>query len=58
MLKFELISKRARMLEDNVKVGLTFDDALLLPAKSEVIPREIKLTTHFSKNLTYPGPVS
>jgi IMP dehydrogenase len=45
------------MLEDNVKVGLTFDDALLLPAKSEVLPREIKLTTNFSKNLQINIPI-
>ncbi len=45
------------MLEDNVKVGLTFDDALLLPAKSEVIPREIKLATFFSKNLPINIPI-
>jgi IMP dehydrogenase len=57
MLKFKLISKRLRMLEDNVKVGLTFDDALLLPAKSEVLPREIKLTTQFSKNLQINIPI-
>ena len=45
------------MLEDNVKVGLTFDDALLLPAKSEVLPREIKLATSFSKNLKINIPI-
>jgi IMP dehydrogenase len=45
------------MLEDKVHVGLTFDDALLLPAKSEVLPREIKLTTFFSKNLQINIPI-
>ena len=45
------------MLEDNIQVGLTFDDALLLPAKSEVLPREIELTTNFSRNLQINIPI-
>ena len=28
--------------------GLTFDDVLLIPAYSEVLPREVDLTTKFS----------
>ena len=28
------------MLQDNVKIGLTFDDLLLLPAKSGILPPE------------------
>ncbi len=31
--------------------GLTYDDVLLIPAYSEVLPREVKLTTKFSKNI-------
>jgi len=45
------------MLEDIIEVGLTFDDALLLPAKSEVLPREIDLTTCFSRNLKINIPI-
>ena len=30
--------------------GLTFDDVLLIPAYSEVLPRTVDLTTKFSKN--------
>ncbi|HLR73652.1 MAG TPA: IMP dehydrogenase [Virgibacillus sp.] len=32
-----------------VKEGLTFDDVLLMPAKSEVLPREVSLSTTLSK---------
>lgn len=32
-----------------VKEGLTFDDVLLIPAKSEVLPREVSLSTTLSK---------
>lgn len=31
--------------------GLTFDDVLLIPAYSEVLPREVDLSTNFSKNI-------
>lgn len=31
--------------------GLTFDDVLLIPSYSEVLPREVDLTTNFSRNI-------
>ena len=31
--------------------GLTFDDVLLIPAYSEVLPRNVDLTTKFSRNI-------
>ena len=31
--------------------GLTYDDVLLIPAFSEVLPREVSITTKFSKNI-------
>ncbi|MDE5846394.1 MAG: IMP dehydrogenase, partial [Muribaculaceae bacterium] len=31
--------------------GMTFDDVLLIPAYSEVIPSEVKLATRFSRNI-------
>ncbi len=37
--------------------GLTFDDVLLIPAYSEVLPREVDLTTRFSRNITLNVPV-
>ncbi|MFI3295974.1 MAG: IMP dehydrogenase [Rikenellaceae bacterium] len=37
--------------------GLTFDDVLLIPAYSEVLPREVSLRTRFSKNITLNTPV-
>lgn len=36
--------------------GLTFDDVLLIPAYSEVLPREISLTSRFSRNITLNMP--
>ena len=37
--------------------GLTFDDVLLIPAYSEVLPREVKLQTRFSRNITLNVPL-
>jgi len=37
--------------------GLTFDDVLLIPAYSEVLPREVKLQTRFSRNITLNIPI-
>lgn len=37
--------------------GLTFDDVLLLPAYSEVMPHEAILTTKFSRNIILNTPI-
>ena len=40
-----------------VSEGLTFDDVLLLPEYSEVLPRNVDLTTQFSRNITMNIPI-
>lgn len=37
--------------------GLTFDDVLLIPAYSEVVPRDVELTTRFSRNIELKTPL-
>ncbi|MDE0979047.1 MAG: IMP dehydrogenase [Flavobacteriales bacterium] len=37
--------------------GLTFDDVLLVPAYSEVLPRDVKLGSPFSRNIMLKTPV-
>ena len=37
--------------------GLTFDDVLLIPAYSEVLPREVDLHTRFSRNIPLNIPI-
>ncbi len=37
--------------------GLTFDDVLLVPAYSEVLPREVSLETRFSRNIKLNIPI-
>ena len=36
--------------------GLTFDDVLLIPAYSEVLPKMVELRTHFSRNIELNVP--
>ena len=36
------------MLQKNVREGLTFDDVLLVPARSEVLPRDVDLSTQLT----------
>lgn len=45
-------------IEDRIAYdGLTFDDVLLIPAYSEVIPRDVDLTTSFSRNIRLKIPI-
>jgi IMP dehydrogenase len=37
--------------------GLTYDDVLLVPAYSEVLPREVSIKTKFTRNITLNAPV-
>lgn len=37
--------------------GLTYDDVLLIPAYSEVLPREVDLSTQFSKGISLKAPI-
>lgn len=40
-----------------VTEGLTFDDVLLVPAYSEILPREVSIKTHFSRNVPINTPI-
>ncbi len=37
--------------------GLTYDDVLLVPAYSEILPREVSIKTNFSRNITLNVPI-
>ncbi len=39
------------------KEGLTFDDVLLIPAKSEVLPKDVDLSTHLTKTIVLNAPI-
>ncbi|MDD3568367.1 MAG: IMP dehydrogenase [Bacteroidales bacterium] len=43
--------------EKVVAEGLTFDDVLLVPAYSQVLPREVDISTMFSKRIKINSPI-
>ena len=45
------------MLDENIKEGLTFDDVLVLPAKTDVIPADADVSTQFSRNISLNIPI-
>jgi IMP dehydrogenase len=47
------------MMEDMLKIseGVTFDDVLLVPARSEVLPREVEITTVLTPQITLNIPL-
>ncbi|MDW7761398.1 MAG: IMP dehydrogenase [Acidobacteriota bacterium] len=45
------------MLDAEIKEGLTFDDVLILPAKSDVIPADADVTTRLSRNISLNIPI-
>ena len=48
------------MLTDNEKFageGLTYDDVLVMPSYSSVLPRDVDITTYFSRNIQLNIPI-
>jgi IMP dehydrogenase len=45
------------MLEDNVTEALTFDDLLLVPLESDILPREVDTSTRLTNNINLSIPI-
>jgi len=45
------------MIQDLLPEGLTFDDVLLEPARSEVLPAEVDTTTHLTRQIALNIPI-
>ncbi|MCK4386017.1 MAG: IMP dehydrogenase, partial [candidate division Zixibacteria bacterium] len=45
------------MLDVKIKEGLTFDDVLVIPAKSGVLPTDVDLKTRFRRNIDLNIPI-
>ncbi len=45
------------MLDGSIPEGLTFDDVLLVPAKSEVLPKDVDVSTRLTRRLIINIPV-
>ena len=54
-LKF-LIAMQAH-IQKILGEGLTYDDVLLVPAYSEILPREVNIQTKFTRNITINIPI-
>ncbi len=46
------------MMDSVIPEGLTFDDVLLLPGRSAVLPTEVDTTTYFARKLTINIPLA
>jgi len=45
------------MLNPDVRLALTFDDVLLLPAESSVVPKDVELSTRLTRNIRLNMPL-
>jgi len=45
------------MIPDNIEIALTFDDLLLVPSASEVLPNEVSLQTRLTDKITLNSPL-
>ena len=45
------------MLEKEIRLGLTYDDVVLVPAKSQVLPTEVDTRTRLSRNIQLNIPI-
>ncbi|MHC1785697.1 MAG: IMP dehydrogenase [Christensenellales bacterium] len=45
------------MLQDNLREGLTFDDVLLIPRRSQVLPREVDLSVQLTRKIRLSIPL-
>jgi IMP dehydrogenase len=45
------------MLEDRISEALTFDDVLLVPQRSEVLPSEVDVSTRLTRRITLSIPI-
>ena len=53
----KILNTMSSFIADKVVMeGLTFDDVLLIPAYSKVLPREVSLSTKFSRNIELKIP--
>lgn len=61
MIKFARIYSKNKFMSltniSQIKEGLTYDDVLLVPAYSEVLPRDVQLKSKFTRNIYVNTPI-
>ena len=50
-------SRRFNMLDDHVRQAFTFDDLLLLPSESQILPRDADLSTWLTNRIALKIPI-
>ena len=45
-------------MQEELPVGLTFDDVLLIPQHSDVLPKDVRISTRFSRNVHLNIPLA
>lgn len=46
-----------QFVNTEIPEGLTFDDVLLVPARSEVLPRAVDVSTKFTRDISLCTPI-
>ena len=47
----------AKFVNREISEGLTFDDVLLVPAHSDVLPRDVDVSSYFTTDIKLHTPV-
>jgi IMP dehydrogenase len=58
ILRRPFFQREAGMIEGPISEGLTFDDVLLLPGRSSVLPTDVDTSTHFTRKLSLNIPLA
>lgn len=51
------LRERDKAMNKIIKEGLTFDDVLLIPARSSVLPKDVDLTTRLTNKIILNAPI-
>ena len=54
---FAMVKERMKIMGKIIGEGITFDDVLLVPAYSEVIPNQVDLSTYLTKKVKLNIPM-
>ena len=56
-MKVDIETTATRFAATDIAVALTFDDVLLVPRQSEVVPGDVDVATHLTRNVTLNVPI-
>ena len=56
-MKLDTETTATRFTATDITVALTFDDVLLVPRHSEILPSDVDVSTRFTRNITLSAPI-